>query len=718
MSDIETESKPESATAPAKEKQAFRAWIAAPALIPPLVVGLLVLLGVPQSFTSTLSGADPFEPNDTFAESLPLPAGVTANMSCGAGDVDWFTVQIPAGKCLQLTTTPPANDRGATSVHSAAGVPLAQTAFGQERCVYAPPGLKGEAVHVRVWGQRGPTYSISVELLEPALRFEPNDEKEKAAPIKLGRHDTLACNGSDWFRVFQPASRVLSATVDSQTGVGVRLFSTTDAVAPVTTGLPSSAVAQHVGAGRPLLVHVFGQGKYSLDLAAGPSVQASTQGRPAPMPAFAESLEPNDTREDAAPIKPGRYGRLRCNGKDWYSIKVAKNSTLELSALFKRNRGDLQLKLEYPLAGRGAPGSRYGIHKDNGYALRHFAAEDCLLKILVSGSRIPYKLNVKVTPGLPGVAIAAGVYPFLLCKGTDEWRISLKKGDRLSIELSNDVSNGWLSLQVLDGAGSSRGSSSSSAGSTVTTYAASEDGPVFVRVSGAAIRYQLRVSIDRGEKAGVFSPPSAEKIGPGVYRDRVLAGDGAVHYAIRVGKLERLMVEASFANKKADIDLELVDEAGQKLSSSATSDDVEHLEHISTSPKTVYVRVYTYAAKQSTYELTVALGDRSRPLKGTVPELEPGLRAVDDPSGNDVFAVALKKGDRLRASIAHATTDGADLDLALLDGRGRESVRSTDGEGKESLQFTSPREQTVYLRVHGRKPLRFDLDLAVATRSE
>jgi hypothetical protein len=178
------------------------------------------------------------------------------------------------------------------------------------------------------------------------------------------------------------------------------------------------------------------------------------------------------------------------------------------------------------------------------------------------------------------------------------------------------------------------------------------------------------------------------------------------------------MVEASFSNSTADIDLELIDGAGRKVTSSATSDDVEHLEHGFTEAQTVYARVYTYDEKPSDYELTIALNERSRPRPGAVPTLTPGRHRVDAPTGNDVFALALTQGDRLRASITHSTTDGANLSLGLLDGRGRESARSTDGEGKESLQFTSPTDQTVYLRIHGPKPLRFDLDVAVAARSE
>jgi hypothetical protein len=695
-----------------------RALIAAPALIPPALVGLIFLFGIPQSLTSALSGADPLEPNDSLAESLPLGAGVTANMRCGPGDVDWFSVTIPAGKCLQLTTSPPASDRGATSVHSTNGTTLVQAESGEDRCVYSPAGLKGESVHVRVWGQRRSTYSLGVEFKDPAVRFEPNDEQKEATPIGLGTYERLTCNGDDWFRVFQPTARPLTVTVDSDSGIGVRVFPTTATVAPVVSALPGSAVVPPVGAGRPLLVHVSGRGNYSLDLLAGSSASSKKKDLRAPVPVFTDSLEPNDKRKDAAPLNTGRYTRLRCNGKDWYVIDVPKNSTLALKATFKRNRGDLQLKLEYPLPGRRTPGSRYGVHKGDGYTLRHFATETAQLRLLVSGSRIPYTLTVEITPGLPGVEIEAGEYPDLFCAGTDEWRLSLKKGDRLEVELSNDVSEGWLELTILDPTWSSRGSSSSGSGMIQSSYTAREDGPVFLRVTGASIRYQLVLSLERGERPNAFVAPRSETIGPGVYPKRRLDGDSEAYYAIQVGKLGRLMVEASFSNSTADIDLELIDGAGRKVTSSATSDDVEHLEHGFTEAQTVYARVYTYDEKPSDYELTIALNERSRPRPGAVPTLTPGRHRVDAPTGNDVFALALTQGDRLRASITHSTTDGANLSLGLLDGRGRESARSTDGEGKESLQFTSPTDQTVYLRIHGPKPLRFDLDVAVAARSE
>ena len=162
--------------------------------------------------------------------------------------------------------------------------------------------------------------------------------------------------------------------------VQIQATASTELYRPLT-----GAWSQAVGAGRALAVHVFGRGDYTLDLEAGEYAPEKRGVEAAALETFTGSFEPNDRRQDAQPIGPGHYSRLRCNSKDWYSIDMPANSSLSVEVTFSRNRGDLQLKLEVPRkAPRQGHTSKYGNYTSDGYrlvaeaVLSHLRAEGLL----------------------------------------------------------------------------------------------------------------------------------------------------------------------------------------------------------------------------------------------------------------------------------------------------------------------------------------------------
>ncbi|RMG08768.1 MAG: hypothetical protein D6731_21175, partial [Planctomycetota bacterium] len=680
-----------------------------PGLVAPALALALWAQGLPVRLLAWASAVDRFEPNDRFDQAREVAVGRVEDLRLPPGDVDWFRVRVPFGRSLRATATPSAETTGATSLHGPSGATLASDERSPGPCVYTPRDPAGEVVFVCVWGARTGPYSLDLSLADPGDRFEPNDRPDDAALLAPGVHPRIRCNGSDWFRIVQPAGQALRARLRSGApGIGLRWVPATDssfqAAAPTAleADLPVNA------AEREVLLEVRGGGRYDLELSPG----RYEPPRPfPPLQGLAEIDErppPGDAPGKGALLREGRYTGLRCRGVSWFRVRLAEGERLlaRLDALGKRP--DLTLALFAPSSSGLAP-ERAARWDGDSYVLLHRAEADGEVFLRVRGPPVSYSLSLRTFSGALGNPLGPGNYANL--EGGDDrlWRIPLRAGERLELSANYDAEQGpQLRLDLRDAAWTRLPVAEAPAGALAARTTAKTDGPVYLRVLGGLLPFDLTVRVRSAPGAGWRPPARCEAIGPGVYPNRLLAGERWYSLLARPGA--RLSVRAR-TRLGEEVQLEAFDARGNLLATGELASSVSDLGWSCTEPAgaPIYLRAFSDLGRPPRHTLRIAWDGSTLPCPPDRPALAPGRHEFDAGRGHDVHPVELARGQRLRVLLEAANRD-AELDLAVLDGDGRELRSATELGRSEELEFVAPRAGRYHLRVFG-TPSPYSLDL-------
>ena len=683
------------------------------ALGPSLLAGLLVLSGAPDRVWARLGGADRYEANDTIADAFLIKRADTIQASCPRGDVDYYAIDVPAGKALRVSTHPGPEQHGATSIHDAAGIQLATSrqGFWTEQATHVPeqPGRH----LIRVWGARG-DYTLDVEFVSPRRRFEPNGSRNEAAPIPLGTHRGLLCDGEDWYRVSIPAHRELVARVDGEVAqLGLELIDGAQVAAlGSATTLTHEARGQLAPAPREVLLRVAGaQAGYDLDLALStpdPAALAARRLRVIP-----GAFEPNNSEAAAPRLEPGVYPDLEFDGADHYLIDVPDpDTTLRVTVAFDPRVEQFTLNRSDPYthvvtsSSQGDPGVRsvecYLPQGGNQYVSVHTQQDTA------------YTMTVELLAGPPGERLLPGDYT-IQGTGDDNWLIDARAGEVIDVRLKFDGGRGDIDMTLSDA--SMQVASSTGVTSTEhLSYLSAIDQPLFLRVYGPTMRYALSLGVGGGNaSAPATSSGGDEAILELTRGEHALQVTGNRTFEIALEAGQRLDVLLRNRDRREWIsgDIQDLDGVSVTTNESQTEDangrrvQLTHQAEAS-GPVRLVVWASSMSGSTSSLEAEVRVDGRLLPDPVTI---TPGRHGALQCPGQVVYELALGGGQRLvaRAEFVHA--DG-DIDLSLQDEAGNELAASATTEDHEQVAFEAPLDMTVQIRVYN-APNVFDLDLEV-----
>lgn len=284
--------------------------------------------------------ADRFEPNDSPSQAKPIEVGQHGDLVCTGND--YYAIEVPRGQILEVVIEfADGTDLDLKVLDENESQVATSTGWEpRERVACISPGGR---LLVGVYNAEGP-YTMQVALREGPQpdAFEENDTVHQAKPLQAGRHAGLYCDDNDYYRVQIPAGKRIVARMRPTEG-GASIYAQLETAKGdylevenrYEDGGPVLFYTPPGGGAATVLLHVHG-GLNTYDL----EVEFED-------PPVLDAFEPNDSREDAKPITPGKHEKLRTAGsEDWYTIELKPGQTLRVQIEFRNGRGDLDLEVQ------------------------------------------------------------------------------------------------------------------------------------------------------------------------------------------------------------------------------------------------------------------------------------------------------------------------------------------------------------------------------------
>jgi hypothetical protein len=414
--------------------------------------------------------------------------------------------------------------------------------------------------------------------------FEENDTAETAAALDPGTYAQLRAFDEDWYKLVVPEGKVGTVLVawDPRFGSldlqGYAENGVDEAGGPFTG--PNTylvRVMPPVGAIQPdyaLVVQLFTEDAY----------------------------EENDTQETAAVIDAGEYD-LTVLDDDWFRVEGDAAAIAQVALDFTHETGDLDLEL-YDADGVLLASSATGADTEtaSGFTL----SGTFLIHVFGYGGQAnTARMTVTVTPiredqweenDTMETAAPLGPGTYEISVLDDDWfRVSVGESAALQVTLDFDNDLGDVDLELYDGDGRLLALSMSTSDSEVANGFA-PDGEFLIHVycyaginrATLAIR-ATPITDDQFEENDTQA--AAAPIAPGTYEIVAIDEDW---FRVSVGGPAQLDVTLDFENDLGDVDLALLDGAGDMLAVSETITDHEAVSGFSATGEFL-IQVYPYA---------------------------------------------------------------------------------------------------------------------------
>jgi hypothetical protein len=332
-----------------------------------------------------------------------------------------------------------------------------------------------------------------------------------------------------------------------------------------------------------------------------------------------------------------------------------------------------------------------------------------------------------------------------ICPGDrDLYLVELLEGEGLDLLLDFDSTSADFDLAILDAVTGDALVESSGVGSIESLrYRTPVARTVAVDVlpfGNQAGNYQLGLTrlepfictADANEPDNLIEDATTVELGASVEAvSRTLCAGEVDLYAVQLEDFERLVVQTVFSNADLDVQIDVMDAAGETvLQSSPNSTGGETVTYNAAANETVLVQVASVFNTSGPYEISITkenqfdcIADALEPndqvsTSSDVIEDSPTLSICQ--SDEDVFVVEGAKGKRLRAHAAFIHADG-DIDLAVLGVDGSQILGVSDGVGNEEVvEVILPVDGEYYVRVFSLEEdahVLYDLDIAVLSGS-
>lgn len=371
----------------------------------------------------------------------------------------------------------------------------------------------------------------------------------------------------------------------------------------------------------------------------GGLVCGTTSGRcetPPPVPTCVEdSLEQNDTRATAHALTAGSYSSLGAcaSDDDWYAITLAAGDQITVETLFSNAEGDVDLELVDP-SGQNVATSASTTDNER---VTHTAAGAGSYRIHVwlyrdAGSTPGngYSMTVTVVPSGPPPppppppacgpdaleendtqASAAAFTPgrrngLSVCGGDDDYyAITLQAGDQLTVDALFSSAEGDIDLRLLSPSGASEASALGTGSNEHLEYAAMTAGTYVLRVnlyadagSNPGNTYDLSAAVSAvcpsDPEEDNDSASTARPLSIGTMSSLTACDLDDDYFRVTLAAGQQISVSARFTHAEGDIDLAVLDAAGDVIGGSISSSDDESVSFSAPSAGTYYIVLYLY----------------------------------------------------------------------------------------------------------------------------
>jgi hypothetical protein len=590
---------------------------------------------------------DAYEPNDALDQSRPLVGGTYEDFTICPGDDDLFIFEAAAGSRLELGVdfTHAEGDIDLFLLDAQGQQLAAATSRTDDERLSWTSDASGTLV-VRValseelGGMPGNLYGLSLQGARPACLddiFEPDDEAGAATATGNGayRDLTICPDDDDWFRLelSHAEELILDLGYDPSEG-NVDLYLMDE------TGTEVLIAAEDPGSDEHVVWQVPESGVYLLRVTLA-SDRGVIPGNVYDLGVVAvvhstcspDDFEPNDVPERAAPLIDGRYtGLTVCEDEpDHYLLTGGTVGRTTARLMFDRVQGEIGLRLRDvsgALLARSEP-TREGIRLDY---LAEATGDHVLEVFLVADKGIPgvdYEMRVALPEGAARIRglsteercgpidedgrarpVEVAALPFVADALTpcpqgdgDWWELQDLTADTL-IEVRLDASGGAdLQLSLIGEEGSLLARGANPTGTERLVAVVPRQGDYRLQVSfagarGAGVTYDLEVTAQpvpsecgADAREPDDSPDDVQVMLPGSLDGLTLCPGDVDHFALAGVQGEPLHVRLDFNHAEGDLDLALLDAAGNELATSTSRTDDEAVYLVPPSDGRYVVRV-------------------------------------------------------------------------------------------------------------------------------
>ncbi len=681
---------------------------------------------------------EPEVENDAFETPAVVVPGNTEELVLLPADEDWYVLDVP---CEDATV-----DAAILFEHAAGDLILAAYDAGGDVLAESQTRDDDEEVVLRFLPQ-GPLYlrvfgpgrawnhydlrlGLSCPAQEPDDRFEENDNASQAAPVHPEHHPDLVIVGGDddWFAVDVCADgdlRVLLEFVHNDGDVDFEVLGPDgERVGGAASGDDNEdRLFEDLPRGR-YLVRVYGY-----DGQANPSY-AMTLELDCSIPD--DAFEDNDDFDGAMPLDHGVHEDLVVleGDEDWFLVDVCEGGTLNAVARFDPEVSAVGL-IAY---GSDGEPMFHGPPEHDGTAtvvLRDLPADAYVLRVyLAGGAQARYTLAVGAAcpePEDDGLEendnraqarlLEPDTYPDLvvLPRDPDWYAVEVCHDGSLEVLVEFLQVHGNLDLQVLDEAGEVLAEALTEDDNELIGLDRLRGGVYFVRVfgpGGETNRYALTLAVDCLPNDDRFeendAQDAARPLEPGLYEGLVVLSDDDDWYTVDVCDGATLEVALGFWHEDGDLDVSVLDEAGDVVDSATSADDNEVLLLSDLGAGTYAIRVYGFSGAWNRYVMRLAVScpqdldddfeENDTNVQPTV--LEPGaydgLVCLDD----DWYAIDVCHGGTLDVLIEFAH-DRGDLDLYVWDANEEYLDGSESADDNERVILRDLAAGTYYVQIVG-----------------
>ena len=614
--------------------------------------------------------------------------------------------------------------------------------------------------------------------------FEDNDLLDDAHGVEPGEFAGRAICAADvdWYAIEVCAGGTLTVETRFQHALGdldiALLNAAGSSIGGSTSGDDNESVTFESPTDATLFwaVYGFGEAENTYDMTVGLDGCAG-------LVCDDDPLEDNDALGDADTLDAGAHDGLAvCPGDDdWFAIDVCAGGLLTVRARFSDADGDIDIALHDPAGeilavaesdtddeevrleadAEGTVFLRvYGYRRAaNTYGLdvqldRCGCAEDrdcpenqiCVEQVCVPRQVcIDDRLEDNDTLDEAGTLEPGRYDDLAICDGdVDLFAVDVCAGGTITVDALFENAAGDLDLALVDADGNVLAESSTPEDNERALFRTLAAATLFVRVQGFGASengYDLVIDVagcdlpqcadDRFEDNDTGE--TATSLGADTYEDLAICSDDLDWYAVDLCRGGTLTARALFTHTDGDIDMQIVDAAGQAVADGRSITDNEEARFTAPEGGALFVVVYGYAGAENHYDLEIAtdgcdcIEDADCPENqicnnGACIDRPP---CVDDPmEDNDMLddaapievgtptALAICEGDEdwfmvevcaggtltVDATFAHAA---GDLELGIYDLDGEVLAQSSTPDDNEQALYVAPADTLVLIRVSG-----------------
>lgn len=475
-------------------------------------------------------------------------------------------------------------------------------------------------------------------------RFEPNDTRMTAAAINGGQQSglTLCPGDEDWFAVSLGAGDEVVVTVAFVHGEGdidLELYGPSGTVLASSRGVGNTETVRHTATAPG----VYAARVYlASDLGPNPGNTYSLEIQTTMAPCPSDVFEPNDTDTAARPLTAGTYPNLNvCLGnEDFYAVQLAAGDVITVDLSFSHAEGDIEISLRGPSGTVLASGATSTDNERITWTAATSGTYVIRVWLYADAGSVPgntYSMQIAITSPPPpmcvpdrfepndtapaATSLSPGSQPNLTACGDDDWyAYNLRLGDQLTVNLTFSHAEGDVDVLLQNPAGVEVARASSASDNETLTHTVANAGVHRLRVylfrdtgTQPGNGYAMNVSAVASCFTDRFEPnntqATARALTAGAYSDLAACPGDDDFYALSLTAGVPVSVNLAFSHVEGDIDMVLLDAAGNIVRSSAGITDTESISYTPSVSGTFTVGVYLYRDTGSfpgnTYQLGI-----------------------------------------------------------------------------------------------------------------